>query len=105
MAGASLLQSDHGVLYIHANLIDIFLEAQFVLAYFEHTGDVVGLRSAIANGDVQRKARRVIGIIPAEYLGKQIAIPAGEISDAGLRGSERREVAGQSIVGELREGL
>ena len=50
---ARLLQSNYGILDFYTDLIDILLEAQFVLPYFEQAGYVVRLSGAIANRDVQ----------------------------------------------------
>src|SRR5712691_2704124 len=69
---ASLLQSDHGVLDFYTNLIDILLEAQFVLPDFEQAGHVVRLSGAIPNRDVQGDACRVIGIVSPGDLSQQI---------------------------------
>ena len=48
------------------------------MAQAQLIGHVIGLRGAIAKRDVQRKASRIVGKIPAENLAQQIAVAAHE---------------------------
>ena len=104
VAGARLLQADHGVLHVHAHLVDLLLQIEFVLPDLDHAGRIVGLRGAIAQRDVQREAGRVIRIIAAEDLRQQIPVAAGQIADAGLT-RPKRSLAGQAVVGQFGKGL
>ena len=76
-----------------------------ILPDFDLAGGVVGLRGAIAQRNVQRKAGRIVRIIAAEDLAQQVAVPAGQVRDAALRQPERRDLAGQAVVRQFGEGV
>ena len=88
IAGAGLLQTDDGVLDVDADLAQRPLELQFALAQTELVGDVIGLRGAVAEGDVQREAGRII----RESCGGRIwlvevAVAADEVRVGGAAGA------------------
>ena len=87
---ARLLQSDHRVLHVDANLVDVLLQAEFVLPQLQFTGHVVGLRRAVAQRNVQRDTRGIVGKVAAEHLRQQVAITAGQISHARRLRAQRR---------------
>ena len=56
VSGARLLQADHSVLHVDANLVDILLQAELALPQLQFAGGVVGLRGAIAQRNIQGDA-------------------------------------------------
>ncbi len=95
IAGAGLLQADQSVLHIHVDLIDVLAQVQLVLAQLQHTGGVVRLGGPVAQRYVERNSRRVIGIVSAGYLGKQIAI-----STRATHGERRTgNLSDQAVIG------
>src|SRR5580700_7048836 len=74
VADAGLLEANHGILDVNADLVDAALVLQLSLTQRELISDVVGLGGAIADRDRQRKAGGVIREIAAELLGKSIAV-------------------------------
>ena len=102
---AGLPQSDDGILYVHPNLIDVLLQAEFILPQLEFAGNVVGLRSTVAQRNIQREPDRIIRKVPPEHLAQKIAVAAGQIVHAGDFRSVRRQHACEPVVGDFREGL
>lgn len=68
VAGTRLLQSDQGVLHFDADLILLALELEFILAERQLRVGLVGLRSAVPQGDVQLDAGAIVREVAAEDL-------------------------------------
>ena len=76
---AGFLKSDDSVLNVDADLIDLALNLELVLAKVEGRGSHVGLSGAIAERNSKVQADGVVGKIPAEQLSQDIAITADEV--------------------------
>jgi len=104
-----LIQGDDGVLDVDADLADRLLQLQLALAHLELVSDVVALRGAVAEGNVQLESDRIIGIVAAEKLTQQIAITTPRHKDRvhlyTLPTLRRVRRSAEGIVGEVDEGL
>ena len=72
MLRSRLLQSDDGVLHIHANLIDLLPLVQFALAQRELIVQKIGLRGPVAQWNVELESHTVVRIVAAEDLVEQV---------------------------------
>src|SRR5262252_6008776 len=76
IAGARLLQADHDIADFHADLAGCPLKLQFVLAQLKLIGNVVRLRRAVAERNIQRKTGRIVRIMAPEDLSEERPVSA-----------------------------
>src|SRR5260370_33328750 len=104
---ARLLQTDDRVFNVYANLADAFLQLKFGLSQGELVGYIVRLGGPVPERNVQRKAHRVVWIIPAEDLPQQVPISTHHewVRDAAGAIGQRVRTSGQCIVCKVGQSL